>query len=42
MVEFDVDMQYLLEKGLLDGVILHDECGEHEDIVFVPKSDEEK
>lgn len=38
MIEFDVDMGYLLEDDELDCVILHDESGEHEPIEFVPKA----
>ena len=30
MIEFDVNMGYLLEDGELDKVILNDENGEHE------------
>ena len=37
MIEFDVDMGYLLEEGELDCVILNDENGEHEPMEFVPK-----
>ena len=37
MIEFDVDMGYLLEEGELDCVVLNDENGEHEPIEFVPK-----
>ena len=36
MVEFDVDMEYLLEDGELDCVVLHDENGVMDDVVFVP------
>lgn len=42
MVEFDVDMGYLKEYGELDCVILHDQNGEMEPIVFVPVDNEEK
>lgn len=43
MVEFDVDMEYLLEDGELDCVILHDENGVMDDIKFVlEKKQEEK
>ena len=38
MIEFDVDMGYLLEEEELDRVILNDENGEHEPIEFVPKA----
>lgn len=41
MIEFDVDMGYALENGELEQVVLHDENGEHEDVVFVPKKDRE-
>lgn len=37
MIEFDVDMEYLLEEGELDCVVLNDENGEHEPMEFVPK-----
>lgn len=36
MVEFDVDMGYLLECDELDKVVLNDEDGEHEPMEFVP------
>ena len=36
MIEFDVDMGYLLEAGELDSVILNDENGKHEPITFWP------
>ena len=36
MIEFDVDMGYLLEEGELDRVILNDENGEHEPMTFWP------
>lgn len=42
MVEFDVDMGYLKEYGELDGVILHDENGEMEPMIFVPANNEEQ
>lgn len=35
MIEFDVDMDYLLEDDELDAVILNDENGEHEPMRFV-------
>ena len=35
MIEFDVDMGYLLEEGELDCVVLNDENSEHEPIRFV-------
>lgn len=35
MIEFDVDMGYLLEEGELDYVVLNDENGEHEPMRFV-------
>ena len=43
-IEFDVDMEYLLEDDELDCVILHDENGVMEDMRFVPekKQDEEQ
>ena len=34
MIEFDVDMGYLLEEGELDSVVLNDENGEHEPMEF--------
>lgn len=37
MIEFDVDMSYLLECDELDKVVLNDENGEHEPMEFVPK-----
>ena len=37
MVEFDVDMGYLLEEQSLDRVVLNDENGEYEPIEFVTK-----
>lgn len=36
MIEFDVDMGYLLEAGELDRVVLNDENGEHEPMTFYP------
>lgn len=36
MIEFDVDMGYLLENGELDKVVLIDENGEHDPIEFTP------
>ena len=36
MIEFDVDIGYLLEDGELDKVILNDENGEHEPMEFWP------
>lgn len=36
MIEFDVDMGYLLEEGELDCVVLNDENGEHEPMTFYP------
>lgn len=36
MVEFEVDMAYLLEEGELDRVVLHDENGEHPSMLFEP------
>ena len=40
MIEFDVDMGYLLEEGELDSVILNDENGEHEPMEFLPSGGE--
>lgn len=40
MIEFDVDMGYLLEEEELDFVILNDENGEHEPMEFRPSSGE--
>ena len=37
MIEFDVDMGYLLEAGELDCVILNDESGEYEPMKFTPE-----
>lgn len=37
MVEFDVDMRYLVDNDELDFVVLHDENCEMEDVVFVPE-----
>ena len=34
MIEFDVDMGYLLEEGELDKVVLNDENGEHEPMMY--------
>lgn len=34
VVEFEVDMGYLDEYGELDCVVLHDENGEMEDVMF--------
>jgi hypothetical protein len=36
-IEFDVDMEYCLDCNKLDCVILHDENGEMDDMVFVPE-----
>lgn len=36
MIEFDVDMGYLLEDEELDRVVLNDENGEHEPMTFWP------
>ena len=36
MVEVDVDMEYLAINGELDCVVLHDENGVMDDVVFVP------
>lgn len=35
MVEFDVDMKYLAINDELDCVVLHDENGVMDDVVFV-------
>ena len=40
MIEFDVDMGYLLDYDELDKVVLNDENGEHEPMEFVPKDAE--
>lgn len=40
MIEFDVDMGYLLEEGELDRVVLNDENGEHEPMTFYPSGGE--
>lgn len=40
MVEFNVDMEYLKENGDLDGIILYDENGEMEPMIFVPEKNE--
>ena len=37
MVEVDVDMEYLAINDELDCVVLHDENGVMNDVVFVPK-----
>lgn len=37
MVEVDVDMEYLAINDELDCVVLHDENGVMEDVVFVPE-----
>lgn len=37
MIEFDVDMGYLLECDELDKVVLNDEDGEHEPMEFILK-----
>lgn len=37
MVEIDVDMEYLAINDELDCVVLHDENGVMDDVVFVPK-----
>ena len=36
-IEFDVDMECCMDADMLDGVILHDENGEMDDLVFVPE-----
>lgn len=40
MIEFDVDMSYLLEAGELDHVVLNDENGEYEPMEFRPSGGE--
>ena len=40
MIEFDVDMGYLLEEEELDRVVLNDENGEHEPMEFRPSGGE--
>ena len=40
MIEFDVDMGYLLEEGELDCVVLNDENGEYEPMEFRPSGGE--
>lgn len=48
MVEVDVDMEYLAINDELDCVVLHDENGVMDDMIFVPRQmiygvdDEEK
>lgn len=42
MVEFDVDMEYLLEDDELDCVILNDENGVMEPMKFVPEKKQEE
>lgn len=37
MVEVDVDMEYLAINNELDCVVLHDENGVMDDVVFVPR-----
>lgn len=37
MVEVDVDMEYLTINDELDCVVLHDENGVMDDVVFVPE-----
>lgn len=37
MVEFDVDMEYFAINDELDCVVLHDENGVMDDVVFVPR-----
>lgn len=37
MVEIDVDMEYLAINDELDCVVLHDENGVMDDMVFVPR-----
>jgi hypothetical protein len=40
MLEFDVDMQVVADE--MDGVVLHDECGEAEPVEYVPKPEAER
>lgn len=42
MIEFDVDMGYLLEDGELDSVVLNDENGEYEPMRFIPDGETEE
>lgn len=37
MIELDVDMEYCLDVDMLGCIILHDENGEMDDMVFVPE-----
>lgn len=37
MIELDVDMEYCLDADMLGYIILHDENGEMDDMVFVPE-----
>lgn len=41
MIEFDVDMEHLAEDGELDSIVLHDENGAMDDIVYVPTKNNE-
>lgn len=41
MVEFEVDMEYLVEYDELDCVILYDKYGEMEPMKFVPEEKQE-
>lgn len=38
MIEFDTDMEYCTEYGMLDEVVLNDENGTMEPVTFVPKA----
>lgn len=40
MIEFEVDMSEVADE--LDTVILHDECGEHESVEYVRKTEHDK
>lgn len=41
-VEFEVDMGYLVEYDELDCVVLHDENGEMESMIFIPEKKQEE
>lgn len=40
-VEFEVDMGYLVEYDELDCVVLNDENGEMESMIFIPEEKQE-
>lgn len=42
MVEVDVDMEYLAINDELDCVVLHDENGVMDDVVFVPEKSKKR